>query len=82
MSMTPALVSRVMAALGFAVFAYTGITTILNNFLADSSGAYSSLSSVPHALLNMAGFDQSLSILGSALSARVSLLALKHMKLS
>jgi len=82
MSITPALASRVMAALGFAVFAYTGITTVLNNLLSDSSGAYSSLSSVPHAFLNMAGFDQSLSILGSALATRVSLMALKQMRLS
>lgn len=77
----PAVVAKIMAVLGFAIFSYAGLNLLLNNYLDQMTSATGQIGGVVHALLNIAGFDQILTILGSAFLTRLSLLALKRIQM-
>jgi hypothetical protein len=82
LSLAPSLVAKVMTILGFTIFSYLGITTFINSLISSSTGSYSAVNGVVHSFLNIAGFDQALSIVGSAVISRIGLLALKRFRLA
>ena len=82
LAVTPAVAAKVMTILGFTIFSYYGITTFINTMLSSSNNAYGSITGVTHVLLNIAGFDQSISIIGSAILSRVGLMAMKRFRIA
>lgn len=78
LAIAPSLAARVMTAIGIGVVSYAGITTLLNTVISNVNSSYGSIGSVPLAFLNMSGFGTALSIITSAIVARVTMTALKR----
>jgi hypothetical protein len=70
-------VARVFVALGIALFTYSGIIALVQGFLDSATGFIGGLPASVLALIGIAGIDQALSIIGSALLTRAAINAAK-----
>lgn len=66
-------IARIFVSLGIGLFTYVGILALVREFLDQSRGFLSQLSSEVLAILHIAGADQALSIIGGALLTRAAI---------
>lgn len=72
---------RVLAALGFGVISYAGISVALNSMLSQAKIAWSGIAGETLQLVELAGVNTAASIYAGALVARVGLVALSKLGL-
>lgn len=80
MALAGPMTLRVLAALGIGVVSYLSIQTFVNNAINQVLSSYAGIGEFPLALLNLAGANAYLTIVTSAIVARLSLVALKKLR--
>lgn len=74
LALVPALVAKIILALGVGVVSYTGMSALLNNLQSAVMNNAGSVSADVAAYLGLAGVDTCISMMMSALSIRLTLL--------
>lgn len=77
LSLVSTIVGRVLIALGIGTATYTGISTLLDYLLASSINAFTSLPPEAVALLGVLKIGEFISIVSSAVAARLLLSGLQ-----
>lgn len=80
LSLVPALTSKVLRVLGFAVVTYAGVGLAVDQILASARGAWGQQVGDVASLVSMAGANTALSIVAGALAARLTLETFKRLE--
>jgi hypothetical protein len=82
LSLIPALIGRIMLALGIGVVSYTALNTLANIFIDRVMGSMSEISSTAFALISMSGGTAMISIISSAIITKAGLMAINKFRIT
>lgn len=80
-SIVGSLATRVLLALGIGVVSYAAISTVINGMITQMQGYYNSMPAITLQLAGLGGAGDFFAMVGAAFTARVSIMAIKKLRL-
>lgn len=81
MSIAGSVAARVLLSLGFGLVSFAGLSTLINGMIADAQSNYSALPASVLQLAGLLGVPDALGIIAFGITTRVSMFALKQLRL-
>ncbi len=80
LSITGSIASRVLVSLGFGIFSYAALTTLMATVISSAQDKFNMISPDVLQLLNLGGVGTSMGIIASAFTTRAALSAIKKLR--